>query len=86
MPAGNHVSAHIDRVLSPDCQQIVVPPHESLRSPEHQQRAGDQRVLIGFIMLQIDAGCRPIIFAGRVNCLRVAEATHIFRNHFRLES
>src|SRR5918997_1079824 len=64
---------HIGSVFAPDFQHVVESLHDTLLPPECQKRAPYLTAPVGLVVVEVYGGCGPVVFAHRVNGLRVAE-------------
>src|SRR5207249_5373476 len=73
MPAVDWTSVHVVGPPSPDPQGVVPLLERAVAAPKRQDRAADASplALVGFVLLEVERGRRPILFTDRVDRLRI---------------
>src|SRR5262249_16004613 len=76
MATRQSLSRDVLAVVAPDREHIVQPPHRRSLTPEDEQRTADAAADIHGVVLEVDTGTRPIVFAHPINALRCPRSAH----------
>jgi hypothetical protein len=83
MPAVEWASPHVVGPTSPEPQRVVPLLESAVFAPKHEDRAVDapSLALVSFVLLEVERGRRPILFADRVDCLGISQSMPVLGAH-----
>src|ERR1022692_4977552 len=85
MSAWKRSSRDIVSKAPPVLEWFELPMNHPSFAPEHEHGTTNAGVAVGDVMIEIDARCRAVILAGRVNGRRVGETAFVLGERARIE-
>ena len=78
-------AAHVPRHLAPVGERLEHHLDDALLAPQDHHRHAQFLLQVFFVVHQVDARGRPVVLAGAVDGLRIAERAHVFRQGIFVE-